>query len=147
MKDAGCSSNAARMYEIYGSDDIRANYAAKIVDWSNIVEAVKYAAAPCTLPESSLLARARQMLKIAGMGGITDHLMESRCSRGADIALSLGLGELGGGVYSSTSTSIGTGRERPITSTGEHIPILARIACLAQTLEVFSTTFGLGSRL
>lgn len=91
MKDSGCSSNAARMYEIYGGDDIQAKYAANIVDWCNLVEAVKYAAAHA-LPESSPLARARRMLKIAGMGGIADQLMDSRCSRGAEIALSLGLG-------------------------------------------------------
>lgn len=142
LKDSGCSSNAARMYEIYGSDDIRANYASKIVDWSNIVEAVKYAAAHA-LPESSLLTRARQMLKIAGMGGITDQLMESRCSRGADIALSLGLGEPAAECIRYLDEHW-DGHGAPHHLRGEQIPLLARIACLAQTLEVFSTTFGLG---
>ena len=142
MKDAGCSSNAARMYEIYGGDDVQAKYASKIVDWSNIVEAVKYAAAHA-LPESGLLARARRMLKIAGMDGIADQLMESRCSRGADIALSLGLGEASAECIRSLDEHW-DGRGSPHHLTGEQIPILARIACLAQTLEVFSTTFGLG---
>ncbi len=142
LKDSGCSSNAARMFEIYGGDDVEAKYAAKIVDWSNIVEAVKYAAAHA-LPESGLLARARRMLKIAGMGGITDQLMESRCSRGADIALSLGLG----GEAAECIRYLDEhwdGQGTPHHLQGEQIPILARIAGLAQTLEVFSTTFGLG---
>jgi len=141
MKDAGCSSNAARMFEIYGGDDIRANHAAKVVDWSRIVEAVKYAAAHA-LPESGLLARARRMLKIAGMGGITDKLMESRCSRGAEIALSLGLGAEAAGCIRYLDEHW-DGQGAPYHLRGEQIPILARVACLAQTLEVFSTTFGL----
>ncbi len=142
LKDSGCSSNAARMFEIYGGDDVQAKYASKIVDWSSVVEAVKYAAAH-TLPEGSLLARARQMLKIAGMGGITDQLLESRCSRGADIALSLGLGAMSAECIRFLDEHW-DGQGAPHHLQGEQIPILARIACLAQTLEVFSTTFGLG---
>jgi len=141
MKDAGCSSSAARMFEIYGGDDIRANHAAKVVDWSHVVEAVRYAAAHA-LPESGLLARARRMLKIAGMGGVTDKLMESRCSRGAEIALSLGLGALSAECIRYLDEHW-DGQGAPYHLRGEQIPVLARIACLAQTLEVFSTTFGL----
>ena len=47
MKDAGCSSNAARMVEIFGTDDIAAKRMSKITDWSNLVEAAQYVAAPC----------------------------------------------------------------------------------------------------
>jgi len=142
LKDSGCSSNAARMFEIYGGDDIQAKYAAKIVDWSSIAEAVQYAAAHA-LPEGSLLARARQMLKIAGMGNIADDLMQSRCARGAEIALSLGLGDEAAECIRFLDEHW-DGRGAPHHLKGDQLPILARIACLAQTLEVFSTTFGLG---
>jgi putative nucleotidyltransferase with HDIG domain len=142
MKDAGCSSNAARMFEIYGSDDIQAKYASKIVDWTNIVEAIKYAAAH-TLPEGSLLARAGKMVKLAGIKNVGDQLMLARCSRGAQIALSLGLGQ-------ETADCIRyldehwDGLGAPHHLVGDAIPPAARIACLAQTLEVFAQTFGLG---
>ena len=43
IKDAGCSSNAARMFEIFGSDDIDAKRAIRIIDWSNVTEALKFA--------------------------------------------------------------------------------------------------------
>lgn len=142
MKDSGCSSNAARMYEIYGGDDVQAKYAAKIVDWSSIVGAVKYAAAQA-LPEGSLLARTRRMLKIAGIGNIADQIMESRCARGAEIALSLGLGEAAAECIRFLDEHW-DGQGAPHHLQGDQIPILARVACLAQTLEVFSTTFGLG---
>ena len=142
MKDAGCSSNAARMFEIYGSDDIQAKYASKIVDWTNIIEAIKYAAAH-TLPEGSLLARATRMVKLAGIGNVGDQLMQARCTRGAQIALGLGLGQ-------ETADTIKyldehwDGHGAPHHLQGEAIPLSARIACLAQTLEVFAQTFGLG---
>ena len=142
MKDSGCSSNAARMFEIYGSDDIQAKHAAKIVDWSNILEATKYAAAHA-LPESGLLARAGRMAKIAGMDGVADQLMQARCSRGARIALGLGLGEAAADCIKCLDEHW-DGRGAPQHLTGEQIPPLARIACLAQTLEVFAATFGLG---
>jgi len=34
LKDAGCSTNAARMYQILGSDDIRAKREVKYEDWT-----------------------------------------------------------------------------------------------------------------
>ena len=142
LKDSGCSSNAARMYEIYGGDDIQAKYAAKIADWSNLVEAVKYAAGQ-TLPEGSLLAKARQMLKIAGMGNVADQLMQSRCTRGAEIALGLGLSEASADCIKYLDEHW-DGHGAPHHLQGEQIPVLARIAGLAQTLEVFVQTFGMG---
>ncbi len=142
LKDSGCSSNAARMFEIYGGDDIAAKYASKVTDWTNLIEAVKYAAGQ-TLPEAGLLARAQRMVKIAGMGGIADQLMEARCSRGAQIALNLGLSpEAADGIKYLDEHWDGHGAPHHLA--GEQIPLLARIACLAQTLEVFAKTFGLG---
>ena len=142
LKDSGCSSNAARMVEIYGGDDIQAKYASKIVDWSSIIEAVKYAAGQ-VLPEGSLLARARRMLKIAGMGGVGDQLMQSRCSRGAQIALNLGLSPEAADCIRCLDEHW-DGHGAPYHLQGQQIPLLARIAGLAQTLEVFVQTFGLG---
>ena len=143
LKDSGCSSNAARMVEIYGGDDIAAKYASRVVDWSNLIQAVKYAAGQA-LPESGLLARAQRLVKIAGMGGIADQLMEARCSRGAQIALSLGLSREASDCIKYLDEHW-DGHGAPYHLTGEQIPLLARIACLAQTLEVFAKTFGLGS--
>jgi len=142
MKDSGCSSNAARMFEIYGSDDIQAKYASKIVDWTNIVEAIKYAAAH-TLPEGSLLARAGKMVKLVGIKNVGDQLMQARCSRGAQIALSLGLGQETADCIKYLDEHW-DGLGAPHHLAGDAIPLPARIACLAQTLEVFAQTFGLG---
>lgn len=142
LKDSGCSSNAARMVEIYGGDDIAAKHASKVVDWSNLLQAVRYAAGQA-LPEAGLLARAGRMVKIAGMGGIADQLMEARCSRGAQIALNLGLSPEAADCIKYLDEHW-DGHGAPHHLAGEALPLLARIACLAQTLEVFAKTFGLG---
>ena len=144
MKDAGCSSNAARMFEIFGSDDIEAKRAGKIVDWSNLVEALKYAAHH-TLPESPLLARARRMLSIAANpNAVNQSFMHSRCSRGAQIALAIGLANEAAECIRALDEHW-DGQGQPYHTQGDQIPVLARIACIAQTMEVFSTTFGLGA--
>lgn len=36
LKDAGCSSNAARMYEIFGGDERAAKKEVKTTDWSQV---------------------------------------------------------------------------------------------------------------
>ncbi len=143
IKDAGCSSNAARMFEIFGSDDIDAKRAIRIIDWSNVTEALKFAET-YTLPEGSMLARARRIQSVSqGLGQHTRDLFEARCSRGADIARSLGLGEDAAQciLYLDEHWN---GDGMPYGLRGDKIPLMARIACIAQTLEVFNTTFGLG---
>jgi len=143
IKDSGCSSNAARMFEIFGSDDIDAKRAIRIIDWSNITEALKFAET-YTLPEGSLLARARRIQSVSlGLGQHTRDLFEARCSRGADIARSLGLGEDAAQciLYLDEHWN---GGGMPYGLKGDKIPMMARIACIAQTLEVFNTTFGRG---
>ena len=144
MKDAGCSSNAARMAEIFGSDDITAKRMTKITDWSNLLEAAKYVAAH-TLPEKSLLARARRMLHIVTHKTETsDGVMQTRCDRGAQIALDIGLGEAAAETIRNLDEHW-DGKGGPYHRKGEAIPLLGRIACLAQTMEVFMRTFDLNA--
>jgi HD-GYP domain-containing protein (c-di-GMP phosphodiesterase class II) len=141
VKDSGCSSNAARMYEIFGTDEIEVKRASRVTDWSNLVEAARYAAAN-TMPQGKFLVRAQRFLHIATHQQETSgDILHSRCSRGAEIARSLGLGtEAAECVRSLDEHWDGHGQAAHLN--GEKIPILARIACLAQTMEVFATTFG-----
>lgn len=140
MKDAGCSSNAARMAEIFGSDDISAKRMSKITDWSNVMEAARYAAAH-TLPQRSLLERAKRILYISTHQVETSTaLMESRCNRGAQIAVAIGLGEPAAECIRHLDEHW-DGKGGPYHLKGDAISILGRIACLAQTLEVFAKTF------
>lgn len=144
IKDSGCSSNAARMFQIFGSDDIDAKRAIRITDWSNVDEALKFASSH-TLPHGSLLARAQRMQTVtSNLARFTGQLFEARCSRGANIARTLGLGEDAAQcIYSLDEHWNGQGMSHGLR--GEQIPVLARVAGLAQTLEVFWKTFGLGT--
>ena len=117
VKDSGCSSNAARMYEIFGNDDIEVKRASRVADWSNLLEAAKYAAAN-TLPQGTMLARATRLVQIATHQDETSgDLMLSRCTRGAQIARSLGLGKTPPSA-SAAWTNTGTGEASPRTSRG-----------------------------
>ncbi len=140
LKDSGCSSNAARLAEIFGNDDISAKRLSKITDWSDVFEAAGYVASQ-TLPGKSLLARAQRILYISThKNEASDEILNSRCSRGAEIALMIGLSP-------DTADCIRNldehwdGKGGPSHLRGDAIPILGRIACISQTLEVFANTF------
>src|SRR5579862_1350345 len=143
MKDSGCSSNAARMYAIFGGDDLEAKRDAKIIDWCRLSEAVRFAIVH-TLPTGSFMERAKRMFAMIGPPSkAMQAITQARCSRGSEIALELGLGEdAARAIYSLDEHWDGGGVPHGLT--GEDIPVHARIACLAQTLEVFVTTFGTG---
>lgn len=140
MKDAGCSSNAARMAEIFGSDDIGAKRMSRITDMTNLAEAARYVASNI-LPERSLLARVQRTLQIVAHKDETiGAISATRCNRGAQIALAIGLGQTAADCVATTEEHWDGGGS-PRNLKGTAIPLFGRIACLAQTLEVFVATF------
>lgn len=85
------------------------------------------------------------MLSIAANPGAVNYsFMHSRCNRGAQIALAIGLGEDAADCIRHLDEHW-NGQGQPYQVKGDQIPIRSRIACMAQTMEVFSTTFGLGA--
>jgi HD-GYP domain-containing protein (c-di-GMP phosphodiesterase class II) len=137
LKDVGCSSNAARVHELFGGDDRKTKRDLKRVDWSRYLEAAQYAFAQVA-PGTSWLQRARRVARLAGAGTRAAHeLVAARCNRGAQIALDLGFGmAVCDAVFSIDEHWNGRGEPRGLR--GGEIPIHARIMGLAQTLEVFS---------
>ncbi len=140
LKDAGCSTNSARMYEVFGGNELDAKRMSKIVDWTNLLEAIKYATA-VTLPKGSILARARKLIETAKEPSPGQQFIKARCTRGADIALQVGLTPEAAECIRALDEHW-DGKGNPYHLKGEQIPFLARIACLSQTLEVFVKTFG-----
>jgi HD-GYP domain-containing protein (c-di-GMP phosphodiesterase class II) len=140
LKDAGCSSNAAKICKLFRGDDLRLKQGVKTVDWSsfseNLIWAVRNAA-----PEGSPLARAATIVKLGLQQGTARDIFETRCERGADIARELGFPE-------PTADAIRTldehwdGRGQPQGLAGHEIPVFGRVLCLAQTAEVFAATSG-----
>jgi len=141
LKDVGCSSNAARVYELFGGDDRVAKRDLKRVDWSRYFRAAGYAIAHAA-PGSSWIDRARRVATLAGAGSrAAQELVEARCQRGAAICRDLGFGpSVANAVASLDEHWNGHGHPRGIK--GGQIPIHARIMGLAQTLEVFSVIDG-----
>ncbi|WP_394796068.1 HD domain-containing phosphohydrolase [Armatimonas sp.] len=141
LKDAGCSSNAARMFALFGGNEILAKHDAKIHDWRRMSEAVKFALRHAA-PQEGLTARVAQLKELARQPvRVMDVLTEARCTRGAEIASLLGLSpDVSAAIHALDEHWDGQGA--PYHRKESEIPLLARIACLAQTLEVFATTYG-----
>jgi putative nucleotidyltransferase with HDIG domain len=139
LKDAGCSSNAARITSLFGVDDFAAKANVKLIDHASLPRQLGYVLRNTDGPRG--LARAMR----AGPGTLR-RTTEIRCERGAEIARMLELPE-------ETATAIYSldehwdGKGHPEGRAGREIPLLARILCLAQTVEVFHATHGLEAAL
>ena len=135
LKDAGCSSNAGRMAAMFGSDDQVVKPRMKLVNWHQRLRLALTTAAMVGRGKS-LPERVRRFLAIARSEDMTKDLIQIRCDRGASIALQLGFpAETADAIRSLDEHWCGLGYARGLA--GADIPLLARIANLAQTVEAF----------
>src|SRR4051794_19092864 len=139
LKDLGCSSNAAKVCYLFGADDQTVKRDLKTTDWSNLTQAFQYVTRN-VVPEASSLRRAFQVVTVA-LEGSSDELMQTRCDRGAQIALMLDL-PLATAEAIRALDEHWDGRGGPAKTKRERIPLLGRIAGLAQTFEVFFSSVG-----
>lgn len=140
LKDLGCSSNAARISELYLTDDLAFKRDFKWVDGS-LPQVLRFVVGHTGL-QAGLLDRFKATLTIFQAGDrIAQELIETRCMRGADIARQLGFDEaVALGVHALDEHWDGSGR--PARLAGERIPVNARIALMAQVVDVFHTVGG-----
>ncbi|HET7320872.1 MAG TPA: HD domain-containing phosphohydrolase [Longimicrobiaceae bacterium] len=140
LKDAGCSSNAERFASLFGAADQKVKYRMKFGDWHHRLRLAVRTARTVGVGRS-LPTRVRHFLQIAGTQEMTRNLIRIRCDRGAGIALHLGF-------PAATADAIRNldehwcGLGYPEGRHGEAIPLLARIANLAQCVEIFHTRDG-----
>jgi putative nucleotidyltransferase with HDIG domain len=146
LKDLGCSSNAAKMAYLFGADDHAVKRSIRLIDWTKPIQCLKNGWSQCS-PNGSPLEKLLKMAAMLRSGPEgARKLSEIRCERGADIARMLHLPE-------STARAIfeldehWDGRGTPQGLQGEKISLLGRICCLAQTVEVFFSAFGLNSAI
>ncbi len=142
LKDLGCSSNAAKMCWLFGADDRLIKRDLKTINWTKAAECFKFSWKRVA-NSGSTLQKVLQMAVMAREGEKgARQLVQTRCERGADIVRMLNLPE-------STALAVRNldehynGKGHPDGLKADEIPLLARIACLAQTVEVFLTTYGL----
>ena len=145
LKDLGCSSNAARICELYLTDDLAFKRDFKTVG-EGLPDVLRFVFTHTGL-NAGLAGRLRSVVNILRNGPrITDDLIRTRCTRGADIARRLRFGDgVAAGIASLDEHWDGSGR--PDGLAGQAIPLNARIALLAQVIDVFHTIGGKAAAL
>jgi HD-GYP domain-containing protein (c-di-GMP phosphodiesterase class II) len=141
LKDLGCSGNAARIYELYLTDDLKLKNAVKNFDGS-LPQALRFVLAQTGL-KGSLAERFHALVNVVQNGGqIARELIETRCQRGAEIARKMRLPEgVAQGIQNLDEHWDGGGM--PVRLRGPTIPIYSRIALLAQVIDMFHSSHGI----
>jgi HD-GYP domain-containing protein (c-di-GMP phosphodiesterase class II) len=140
LKDLGCSSNAARIYALYGADDLAFKAAWKrIAPGRRATLGFVLEHTACATP---LKRRAAALGRVLVKGdAFAQELIEMRCARGADLARELRFGEsVVAGIYHLDERWDGSGRPRGLR--GRAIPLASRLALLAQVADVFHQADG-----
>lgn len=135
LKDLGCSSNSARICELYQADDLAFKQGYKTIGTS--LAATIHFVASRTARNASFGRRVSAVSNIFRNGdAIAQELIVSRCTRGADIARRLGFPErVSESIYRLDEHWDGSGR--PGQLKGAAIPVHAQLALLGQVADVF----------
>jgi len=139
IKDAGCASSASDIFHFFGADEIEAQRASRIVDWHSSYDVAKYAAA--ANPSQSLVARARAVLYFTKhRASALATLTRARADAAAQIIRKLGLGDAAMEcVCAIDERWDGTGGPNRMSAHG--IPLMARIAAVAQAMDALSCAY------
>jgi HD-GYP domain-containing protein (c-di-GMP phosphodiesterase class II) len=141
LKDTGCSSNAARVHQLFGGDDHSAKRAVWEDDWRKLRSQLRYVF-KYVQPGAGVVARALGFWRVATSPKARREIFEVRCDRGADIARAIGMSERTAQAVRSMDEHW-DGGGLPDGLRGEDIPLLARVVGIAQVIEIY---WGLGGR-
>lgn len=138
LKDLGCSSNAARICQLYATDDLKFKHDFKEIDGS-LSQVLRFVMRHTGLT-GGLAERFRALLTILRDGSeIAHELIQTRCERGADIAKKLRFSDgVADGIRALDEHWNGKGKPQGLA--GDSIPLYARIALLAQVVDVFQAS-------
>ncbi|MCM8557509.1 HD-GYP domain-containing protein [Sphingomicrobium sediminis] len=135
LKDLGCSSNAARIAELYATDDRDFKQSWKTIP-TGLPATLKFVFSKTGEggPMGTKIAKIANILKNGD--DIAQEMIETRCTRGADISRQLRFGEeVAEAIFSLDEHWDGSGRPEKLS--GDAIPLFARIALLCQVADVF----------
>lgn len=141
LKDAGCSTTAARICEIFGADDIAAKRAKATADLSRPSDLLAWISGAGPAGGKRLVRAGRAVRSLRDLAREGRDMAETRCERGAGIVRRLGFSD----AAAETVRTMGErwdGRGMPSRLKQDQIPLLARIASLAQAAEVFAAAEG-----
>jgi putative nucleotidyltransferase with HDIG domain len=136
LKDAGCSSNAAKVATLFGADDAVVKSSRRLTDTSSSSQAVLHVLRTAGA-SGSVLTRSRHVAAVirSGRPGARS-LIELRCERGAAVVRAIDLGEVAARAIMEVDEHW-DGRGYPVGTSGEEISLAGRVLCLTQTAEVF----------
>jgi putative nucleotidyltransferase with HDIG domain len=139
LKDAGCSSNASKLFHILAADEIRAKGDVKFTDWTRVGwESLQYALTHVAT-SAPFLERVRTLVRVAAKQQQEScELVKIRCERGASIARRMGFPEPVAQAIQSLDEHW-NGGGYPDGLMRREIPLFSRIMNLSQTLDVFYT--------
>ncbi|WP_377295397.1 HD-GYP domain-containing protein [Rhizobium sp. SG2393] len=139
LKDIGCSSNAARICQLFLADDLAFKRDFKTLNES--LPQVLHFVFTHTGLKAGLAERFRALVHTFTAGNITHGLIETRCQRGAEIARQMRFSDaVAHGILDLDEHW--DGRGLPLGRKGKEISPLAQIALLAQVADVFHTASG-----
>ena len=142
LKDAGCSSNAARVHQLSGGNDHQVKRSVWMTDWRNWSEKITHALQVVGQGEP-ILARLVRLGQLAALGPKAEQeLFQIRCDRGAAIALDLGLSRATAEAIRAMDEHWDGGGQ-PARLRRDAIPLLAQIIGIAQVTEIFWTDGGI----
>lgn len=136
LKDAGCSSNAARVAALFGADDAMVKSSRRLIDTSSLREALAHVLRTAGAGDS-VVSRGRHLAVVLKSGPASARsFIELRCERGAAVARAIGLGEPAARAIMEVDEHW-DGGGYPSGISGDEISVAGRVVCLAQTAEVF----------
>ena len=140
LKDLGCSSNAARICELYLTDDLQFKRGYKSVG-DQLPQVLRFVFSHTGMG-AGMSERMRAIVNIMRNGSqIAHELTQTRCQRGADIARQLRFPDaVAQGIHSLDEHWNGQGKPQALAA--DAIPLYSRIALLAQVVDVFCTADG-----
>jgi HD-GYP domain-containing protein (c-di-GMP phosphodiesterase class II) len=140
LKDSGCSSNAARICQLFLTDDLSFKHDRRIVGLS--LPSLMNFVIRHTGVNAGLAKRFRAVLNAVQNGGeIHRELTETRCSRGAQVARQLRFNDdVADAILGLDEHWDGSGQPQGLS--GKEIPLYSRIALLAQVVDVFHAGSG-----
>lgn len=142
LKDSGCSTNSARIHKIFGGDELLAKRKVKTIDWASPLESLKFVIKNTELGNGVGAKLRRMLTNIGPPSKVMDEVTMARCTQGAAIAKMLGFDETVAYAIECLDEHW-DGKGSPRQKSGLDIPLAARILCIAQTVEVFFTAFGI----
>jgi len=137
LKDAGCSSNAPIVHDLFGGADQEVKRAVWLRDWRHVPQQLSYAW-EYVGKGSTFVAKLRLLGRLAMMGprGSGERIFTVRCERGAEIARMIGFSErVPAAIRAMDEHWDGGGY--PYGLKGHSVPLYARIIGLAQVMEIF----------